>query len=126
MTRIFFLTGALLAGMSVAMGAYGAHSTTLEEVQTLWIDKAARYQMYHALALMVTALALANKRKFSWHLNLAGLSFLAGIILFSGSLYAMAFSTFDAGYLTPAGGFLFMAGWILLAMASPGGIKSRR
>ena len=109
MAYIFFFIGALLAGVSVAIGAYGAHSTMLEEVQVLWLDKGARYQMYHALALILTALALSNKRKFSLHLHLAGFCFLAGIILFSGSLYAMAFVTFDAGYITPAGGLLFLS-----------------
>jgi len=126
MARIFFLCGALLAGLSVAMGAYGAHTNAVEEVQALWIDKAVRYQMYHSIAIILTALAMANKRKFQLHLVIAGCCFLAGIILFSGSLYAMAFTSLDGGYITPAGGILFMVGWILLALAGPGGIKSRR
>lgn len=120
MAYVYFFIGALFAAMSVALGAYGAHSTTLEEVQALWIDKGARYQMYHGLALIATALALSNKRKFSLLLNLAGFCFLAGTVLFSGSLYAMAFFPFDAGYITPAGGFCFLAGWILLAVSGPG------
>ena len=125
MAYVYFFIGALFAGMSVALGAYGAHSTVLDEVQALWIDKGTRYQMYHGLALIVTALALSNKRKFSLPLNLAGLCFLAGTVLFSGSLYAMTFISFDAGYITPAGGFLFLAGWVLLAISGPGG-GSRR
>lgn len=126
MAYTFFLTGALLAGLSVAMGAYGAHAEMFDEVQALWIDKAVRYQMFHALALILTALAMANKRKFQIHLMSAGICFLAGTILFSGSLYLMAFSSFDAGYITPAGGFLFIFGWILLAVAGPGSVKGRR
>ena len=116
----FFFCGALLAAISVAMGAYGAHTDIFDEVQSLWIDKAVRYQMYHALALIITALAMANKRTFQLHLITAGTCFLAGIILFSGSLYAMAFTSFDAGYITPAGGFLFIFGWLLLAIGGPG------
>jgi uncharacterized membrane protein YgdD (TMEM256/DUF423 family) len=126
MAYIFFLCGAILAALSVALGAYGAHTDIFDEVQTLWIDKAVRYQMFHALALIVTALAMANKRKIQMHLMAAGICFLTGIILFCGSLYAMAFTTFDAGYITPAGGFLFIFGWILLAIAGPGSVKGRR
>ncbi len=126
MAYIFFLCGAILAALSVAMGAYGAHTDIFDEVQALWIDKAVRYQMIHALALLVTSLAMANKRKFQVHLMGAGICFLAGTILFSGSLYAMAFTPFDAGYITPAGGFLFLFGWILLAIAGPGAGTSRR
>ncbi len=68
MAYIFFLCGAILAALSVAIGAYGAHADIFDEVQTLWIDKAVRYQMFHALALIVTALAMANKRKIQMHL----------------------------------------------------------
>lgn len=125
MAYVFFFIGALFAGMSVALGAYGAHSTGLDEVQALWIEKGARYQMYHGLALLITALALSNKRKFSLLLNLSGLCFIAGTVLFSGSLYAMTFLPFDAGYITPAGGFCFLVGWVLLALSGPGS-SSRR
>lgn len=125
MARIFFIAGTLLAGVSVIIGAYGAHADAFDEVQALWVDKAVRYQMFHALALIMTALALTNKRKFHWHAVCAGWCFLGGIALFSGSLYAMALITFDAGYITPAGGILFLLGWILLAMAGPGGSKTR-
>lgn len=126
MAHLFFIAGALLAGLSVGMGAYGAHTGIFDEVQSLWVDKAARYQMYHALALILTSLALLNKRKFQTQVIIAGYCFLAGIILFSGSLYAMAFLTVDIAFLTPIGGMLFMAGWIFLALGGPGGTKARR
>ena len=126
MGYLFFFSGALLAGLSVEIGAYGAHADIFDEVQALWIEKAVRYQMYHALALLITGLALKNKRKVSFHLVIAGFCFLGGIVLFSGSLYAMSFFTFDAGYLTPAGGCLFIAGWVFLALAGPGLSGSRR
>ena len=126
MAHIFFLLGSLLAGLAVALGAYGAHTNAIDEIQVLWIEKGARYQMYHALALILTALAMANKRTFQLTLTIAGFCFIGGILLFSGSLYAMVFMPFEAGYLTPAGGVLFILGWIFLALSGPGGIKGRR
>ncbi|MBT8362954.1 MAG: DUF423 domain-containing protein [Desulfobacterales bacterium] len=126
MARLFFLIGALLAALSVAMGAYGAHTNAFDEVQSLWVEKAAHYQMIHAFALIITALVINNKRLFKWQAVSAGWCFLGGIISFSGSLYAMTFFTIDAGYITPLGGILFIFGWLLLAMAGPGVVKSRR
>lgn len=120
MTRLFFLCGTLLAGMSVIMGAWGAHTDVFDEVQTLWIDKAVRYQMFHSLALICTSLVMATQKKVSLLAILAGCCFLAGVVLFSGSLYFMAVSSVDAGYVTPAGGVLFLAGWLLLALTGPG------
>lgn len=126
MARLFFMAGALLAGLSVAMVAYGAHTDMFDEVQSLWVEKATRYQMYHALALILTALALLSKRTFQPRMVLAGCCFLGGIILFSGSLYIMAFLTIDIGFVTPIGGMLFMVGWVLLALAGVGNSKGRK
>jgi len=120
MARLFFLCGTLLAGLSVIMGAWAAHSDVFDEVQSLWIDKGVRYQMFHALALICTSLVLANHKKSSIFAVLAGCCFLGGTVLFSGSLYFMAVSSVDAGYITPAGGMLFLLGWILLALTGPG------
>jgi len=122
MARLFYLLGALLAGLAVALGAYGNHSS-IDEVQLLWIEKGARYQMYHSLALILTGLTLANKRKFTSLTVGAGFCFIAGIVCFSGSLYAMTFTPVEAGYITPIGGLLFLAGWVLLAVGGPGGKK---
>lgn len=122
MAHIFYLLGALLAGLAVAIGAYGAHST-IDEVQLLWIEKGARYQMYHGLALILAGLTLANKRKFKTCTVAAGFCFIAGVVCFSGSLYAMTFTPFEAGYITPIGGLFFLAGWVLLAAGGPGGKK---
>lgn len=126
MARLFFLAGALLAGLSVAMGAYGAHTDMFDEVQSLWVEKASRYQMYHALALILTALVLLSKRTFQPRMVLAGWCFLGGIILFSGSLYIMAFLTLDIGFVTPIGGMLFIIGWVLMALAGVGSSKGRK
>ena len=119
-TNSFFSLGAILAAVSVAMGAFAAHGATqfMTEQQLGWMEKAARYNMYHALALFVVAWALTRWTSQTGLLNTAGWSFVAGVALFSGSLYIMAFSTLLLGYITPLGGVAFILGWILLAIAA--------
>jgi uncharacterized membrane protein YgdD (TMEM256/DUF423 family) len=126
MARLFFITGALLAGLSVGMGAYGTHTSIFDEVQALWVEKGSRYQMYHALGLLFTSWVIVGSRTFQGQAVAAGFCFLGGILFFSGSLYLMAFFTLDLGYVTPFGGLLFMAGWLLLALAGPGTAKKGR
>jgi len=120
MTNIFFIIGSLLAGFSVAMGAFATHGATkfMTEGQLGWMEKAARYNMYHALALFAVAWALTRWTSQTGLLNIAGWSFVAGIALFSGSLYIMAFTPLRLGYITPLGGVAFILGWILLAIAA--------
>jgi len=117
MTSLFFFIGSLLAGISVSMGAFAAHGATsfMNEQQLIWMEKAARYNMYHALALLITAWALTHWSNSTSILNIAGWSFIAGILLFSGSLYIMAFSSLRLGWITPLGGVAFVLGWLLLA-----------
>jgi uncharacterized membrane protein YgdD (TMEM256/DUF423 family) len=120
MTNIFFSLGAILAAVSVSLGAFAAHGATkfMTEQQLSWMEKAARYNMYHALALFVVAWALTRWASQTGLLNTAGWSFVAGIVLFSGSLYIMAFTDLRLGYITPLGGVAFVLGWILLAIAA--------
>lgn len=120
MINTFFSIGAILAAISIALGAFAAHGATrfMTPDQLTWMEKAARYNMYHALALMATAWALTHWGKQSGLLHAAGWSFVAGIVLFSGSLYIMAFSNLRLGYITPAGGAAFVLGWVLLAIAA--------
>ena len=94
MERIFFIIGSLLAGFSVAMGAFAAHGATkfMTEQQLGWMEKAARYNMYHALAILVIAWAVTQWPGQISMLSWAGWLFMSGIALFSGSLYIMAFS----------------------------------
>jgi uncharacterized membrane protein YgdD (TMEM256/DUF423 family) len=122
------ITGALLAAAGVGLGAFGAHG--LEEYlrqlgreESLakrigWFDTAVRYQLYHALGMIVVA-ALAAGQPSSWHRVSAAL-FIAGIALFSGSLYTMTFAG-DAwrklGMIAPLGGLAFILGWLTLAAA---------
>ncbi len=117
MNRFFFVTGSILAGLAVAAGAYGAHAgNSLGAQQAVWIEKAARYQMYHSLALICVAFAIRHWQDCR-SLLFAGWLFGAGILLFSGSLYVMVFTGMNLGLMTPAGGMAFMAGWALMAYA---------
>ena len=120
MTKIFFLTGSLLAAFAVAMGAFAAHGATkfMTEQQLGWMEKAARYNMYHALGILVIAWALTQWPGQASLLHWAGWSFVVGIALFSGSLYVMAFSPLRLGLITPLGGVAFILGWILMAIAA--------
>ncbi|MCZ8204271.1 DUF423 domain-containing protein [Gemmatimonas sp.] len=119
MDRLFLLIGALSAGISVAAGAFGAHALR-ERVEPRLLEvfeTGARYQMYHALALF--AVAWVVSRAPSTVGTAAGWLFLAGTLLFSGSLYAMTFTGIRAlGAITPLGGVCFIAGWVCLALAS--------
>jgi uncharacterized membrane protein YgdD (TMEM256/DUF423 family) len=110
--RTIALTGALLAGLGVALGAFGAHGlrAILDAKALGWWQTAVQYQMGHAIALI----ALAGLRGVRCGLP-AGL-IVAGTLLFSGSLYAMALTGARMlGMLTPIGGLLLIAGWALLA-----------
>jgi uncharacterized membrane protein YgdD (TMEM256/DUF423 family) len=80
-------------------------------------ESAVRYHMYHALALLLVGLILG--RMDGWLIHTAGWCFVAGIILFSGSLYALALSGVTMlGAITPVGGLAFLAGWACLAFAA--------
>ena len=112
------LYGALSAFVAVAAGAFGAHylKARLTPEHLAAFETAARYQMYHAIALFVCA-SLTER---GWRLApRAGWLFIAGTILFSGSLYLVALtgiSTF--GIITPFGGMAFLAGWLSLVICA--------
>ena len=113
MNRRWAATAAALAGLAVALGAFGAHglkAMVTAERLAVW-DTAVRYQMYHALAL----LAVAGREPAVGARG--GWLFLAGIALFSGSLYALVLSGDGwLGAITPLGGLCFVAGWVMLAV----------
>ena len=116
MDRTFFALGAALAGIAVAAGAFGAHGLRgrLEADMLAVFETAVRYQMYHALALL--AVAWATTRWPDGSAGLAGWLFVAGIVVFSGSLYVLALSGVRwLGAITPLGGLCFLAGWAVLA-----------
>lgn len=120
MERVFFSLGALLAGLAIMAGAYGAHGgeTALSQDQARWVAKAARYQMYHGLALLAVAWACTHWPEQVRLFQVSGGLFLIGIVCFSGSLYLMAFTGTNLGYITPLGGLAFIMGWFLLAIGS--------
>lgn len=118
MDRAFFITGAVLAALGVAVGAFGAHALRGRLTPDLLnvFETGVRYQLIHALGLL--AVAWATTRWPGRATNMAGWLFLAGIVLFSGSLYALSMSGVRAlGAITPLGGVAFIAGWIALAWA---------
>ncbi len=110
-----FRLGALLGFLAVALGAFAAHGlkNVLSEQALENFQTGVRYQMYHALAILVLGLRAtrASRRVFrrsTW-------CFAAGILLFSGSLYGHSVTGAHAlVYLTPVGGLLFLAGWLML------------
>jgi uncharacterized membrane protein YgdD (TMEM256/DUF423 family) len=118
MDRLFFGLGALSALVSVAAGAFGAHALRmrLPPEYLAVFETAARYQMYHALGLMAVAGAITR-----WPGALpvwAGWLFVAGTVLFSGSLYILALTeTRWWGAVTPLGGAAFLVGWLCLLLA---------
>lgn len=120
MDRIFFLLGALLAGLSVALGAFGAHAlrARLDAGMLANFETGARYQMYHALALLAVAWAVTRWPNSNLPVIAGGL-FVAGVVLFAGSLYLMAFTGQRwLGAVTPLGGVAFLAGWVCLLLAA--------
>jgi uncharacterized membrane protein YgdD (TMEM256/DUF423 family) len=119
------MTGSLVAGVAVAAGAFGAHAlrTRLGADQLAVFETGARYQMYHGLALL--AVAWATDRWGVGAVQAAGWFFLAGVLLFSGSLYLLALSGQQWwGAITPLGGLAFLVGWVCLAWAGLGGARS--
>jgi len=112
MARLFISLGAFFALLSVALGAFGAHALRgLLTPRSLEVfDTGARYQMVHALGLLWVGLLLSFTGRPA--LRLAGWSFTVGILLFSGSLYALALSGIGGfGAVAPLGGTAFLLGW---------------
>ncbi|MEO1621064.1 MAG: DUF423 domain-containing protein [Cyanobacteria bacterium J06632_3] len=120
MARLFFAIAALLGALSVAGGAFGAHALkgTLTESALGSFETGVRYQMYHAIALLVVA-ALLGQYPDAKGLVTVGWCFVAGVVLFSGSLYGLSLAGIKAlGPVTPLGGVAFIVGWCLLAWTS--------
>ena len=116
MDRLFFALGALAAFIGVALGAFAAHGlkSRIDPNMLATFEVGVRYQMYHALALLAVAWACT---KWPGTLtNTAGWLFVAGIVVFSGSLYVLAVTGVRwLGAITPLGGLAFLAGWLCLA-----------
>lgn len=110
---------AMLGLMAVAAGAFGAHllKDKLIAKDLTAFETAARYQMYHALALIATAWIIVHHPTRT--ANLAAWLFLIGVIFFSGSIYGLVFFKWRwLGPVTPLGGLLLMLGWLMLIIAA--------
>jgi uncharacterized membrane protein YgdD (TMEM256/DUF423 family) len=124
MHKGFLRAGAFFAMLAVALGAFGAHGLKkVADADAVAIfDTGVRYQVYHSIALILTGILMASfqGRRLLW----AGRFFIAGIILFSGSLYLLTFFRASGivglsglGIVTPIGGLGFLAGWIMMLLS---------
>lgn len=117
--RVWFFLSALCGALSVLLGAFAAHglAARLDAQHLGFFDTGARYQMMHALAMGLAALAMRDQAR--GRARLAAMAFLTGIVLFSGSLYLLALTgARTLALLTPLGGLAFIIGWGLLAAAA--------
>lgn len=117
--RIWLAIAAVNGALAVAFGAFAAHGLAgrLDAHALSVFETGARYHMYHALAMGLAALAMqgAASRMANW----SAWFFLAGIVLFSGSLYLLAFTSIPPfAFVTLFGGVSFLAGWVFLALAA--------
>jgi uncharacterized membrane protein YgdD (TMEM256/DUF423 family) len=120
MDRVFLIVGSLSGGLAVALGAFGAHGlrSRLAADALATFETGVRYQMYHALALLLVALIAARWSESSLP-ALAGWLFVAGTVLFSGSLYLLSLAGLRwMGAVAPLGGAAFILGWLALALAA--------
>lgn len=123
MAQIFLAIAAMFGGLSVAAGAFGSHAlrAQLSDRALEIFETGARYQMYHALALLAVGILLTRAEPIPSTLSISGFAFIAGIFLFSGSLYALSISGIKwLGAITPVGGACFILGWVCLAIAAFG------
>ena len=119
MDRLFFALGALSGFTGVALGAFAAHGlkSRLGAELLATFETGVRYQMYHAFALL--AVGWAQTRWPGTLLNASGWLFVAGTLLFSGSLYVLSLTGEKwLGAVAPAGGLAFLGGWLCLAWAA--------
>jgi uncharacterized membrane protein YgdD (TMEM256/DUF423 family) len=117
--KTFFAMGAFIGGLAVAAGAFGAHAlqTRLAPDRLELFELAARYQLMHALALLGTA--WAAHRWPGVAVNVAGWLFVVGVLIFCGTIYALAFGAPRVlGAITPIGGLSLIVGWMLLGISA--------
>jgi len=120
LAKLFILLGALAGALAVVLGAFGAHALRARLAPDLLrvFETAVQYHFWHALGLVaigIVAIHLPASTALKW----SGWLMLAGIVLFSGSLYVLALAgTRWLGAVTPLGGTAFIAGWLLLALAA--------
>ena len=119
MSKLFFIAGSIFGFLGVAAGSFGAHALKLRlsSEMLMIFETGARYQLVHAVVLLVVALSF-NYFPVST-LRTSGFLFIAGIIIFSGSLYILSLSGVRAwGAVTPLGGLMLLGGWFFLIIAT--------
>jgi uncharacterized membrane protein YgdD (TMEM256/DUF423 family) len=124
MERIFLFLAGINGVLAVALGAFGAHGLKARMAELAdgaqrmqWWQTASHYHLVHALALALASYLAA--RAPGTATNVAGIAFTVGIVLFSGSLYAMTLSGVRVlGAITPLGGLAYMVGWAAIAIAA--------
>ncbi|MFN5592128.1 MAG: DUF423 domain-containing protein, partial [Aphanizomenon sp.] len=118
MTQFFLTIAAIFGGLSVAGGAFGAHALR-EKISDRFLEifeTAARYQMYHALALLLVAILISRWENPPIILLVSGWLFIIGVVIFSGSLYTLSLTGIKSwGAVAPLGGLALMIGWGALA-----------
>ena len=117
MAKVWLVLAAASGFLSVALGAFGAHSlkTLVDEYGKSIYEKAVIYQMFHTIALFAVGLLQLYFRNTSF--SIAGACFLTGILLFSGSLYVLAITGIKwIGAITPIGGVSFLLGWVFFGL----------
>jgi uncharacterized membrane protein YgdD (TMEM256/DUF423 family) len=121
MYKTFLLAGSVFAGLGVAIGAFGAHKLKdflLQTGRLETFEKGVTYQFYHSFALLIVGLLLLQTQFNEKYLNFAGYSFIAGILIFSGSLYTLCLTeTPKWGAVTPIGGVCMITGWVFVCMS---------
>jgi uncharacterized membrane protein YgdD (TMEM256/DUF423 family) len=121
MPQLFLTIAAVFGGLSVAAGAFATHSLRpqLSDRALDIFETAARYQMYHALALLAVALLIHQAESPPPTLATAGYSFIVGVLIFSGSLYTLSLTDIKwLGAIAPIGGVALITGWVCLAIAA--------
>lgn len=121
MGQILWTIAAVLGATSVGLGAFASHSLRnhLTDRALEIFEVGTRYQMYHALALLFIAVLMIRTEQVPTSLNLAGIAFLLGVVIFSGSLYVLSLTGVNwLGAITPIGGAFLIGGWICLAIAA--------
>jgi len=118
MVKFWIISAAIFGFLSVALGAFGAHSLKyiLDDYGKSIYEKAVLYQMFHTMALLAVGVLQHFSRQASF--SVAGWGFFVGIILFSGSLYLLATTGIKwLGAITPIGGVAFLFGWFWLIVS---------
>lgn len=127
MTQWILVTGSIFGALAVASGAFGAHAlqSVLDDRARGWYDTAVTYHAGHALAMVACGLAAlyaglhADPGNAARWLNTSGICFVLGVVIFSGSLYTMAFTGITRlGMITPIGGLFLIIAWLCLAVGA--------